>query len=109
MAKHPYDDNADDLRLEEIAGSDRDLDDDRGRRRGGKRKGFFARHKVLTAFLVLVGLLVGGVVGFAVYLNTQLGNVDTYVSKIGDDQRVPKAAPTEKAPISSEVVPTPTS
>lgn len=57
---------------------------------GGKRKKFFARHKVLTAFLALVVLLVGSVVGFAFYLNSKLSDVDTYVSKIDESSRVPK-------------------
>ncbi|WP_106849645.1 LCP family protein [Blastococcus sp. Marseille-P5729] len=89
MARGQYDDEADNLRLDEIGGTDESADD---RASDGKRKGFFARHKVLTTFLVLIGLLVGSVVGFAFYLNSKLSDVDTYVSKLDDKDRVPKAS-----------------
>ncbi|WP_153505266.1 LCP family protein [Cumulibacter manganitolerans] len=99
MAKH-HDDDEDALRLEDLAGDDSDsyrADS----APAGRRKNFFGRHKVLTAFLVLLGLLVGSVVGFAVYLNSKLSDVDTYVSKIDEKDRVPKVdVPAgQKAPI----------
>ena len=55
-----------------------------------RRRGWFGRHKVLTALIALVGVLVAGTAGFALYLNSKLSDVDTYVSKVDQAQRVPK-------------------
>ena len=40
------------------------------------KPGFLARHKALTALVGLLLVLVAGCSGFALYLNSQLGNVD---------------------------------
>ncbi|MDQ3663927.1 MAG: LCP family protein [Actinomycetota bacterium] len=53
-----------------------------------KRPGFVRRHPVLLSALVLVGVLVAGVLVFALYLNTQLGKIDRFeLGKIPDDRR----------------------
>lgn len=93
MASHDKDDFGDELAIDDLV---RESDDASDEARGAgthRRKNFFARHKVLTSFLVLIGLLVGGVAGFAFYLNSKLSNVETYVSKIDSKDRVPKADP----------------
>lgn len=110
MARHT-DDGEDSLHLEDLTGppsdSSHDSTDAHGSHDGAgsddrvprrKRPNFFARHKVLTAFLVLVGLLVGSVAGFAFYLNSRLSNVDTYVSKLEATDRVPQVTPASGPP-----------
>ena len=98
MARN-VDDGEDSLHLEDLTGpsSDPAYDSDE-HEPGRKRRNFFVRHKVLTAFLVLIGLLVGSVVGFAFYLNSRLSNIDTYVSKLEETDRVPQVTPANGPP-----------
>lgn len=88
MARHSPD-GENSLRLDDLMPERSDSASDSGSDAKPKRANFFARHKVLTAFLVLIGLLVGSVAGFAFYLNSRLSNIDTYVSKIAETDRVP--------------------
>ena len=118
-AVRKHDDDAEDsLHLEDLTSSDPSYDTDDsgvGGAVGGhssgdsgdsgeddaprrKRPNFFARHKVLTAFLILIGLLVGSVAGFAFYLNSKLSNIDTYTSKLAETDRVQQVVPAEGAP-----------
>jgi LCP family protein required for cell wall assembly len=57
------------------------------------RPGFLRRHKVVTALLALLSLLLAAVVGAAFWVNHQLGGIDRYESGLRPEQRVAK--PTE--------------
>lgn len=59
------------------------------------RHGLFARHKALTALVVLVLVLAAGCSGFALYLNSQLGNVDrvTYDKEVLPEKERPTREP----------------
>lgn len=114
MARHA--DDEDSLHLEDLTSSSSiDDPDGRGDRRSDgyrsaaaydaddepvkrQRRNFFARHKVLTAFLILIGLLVGSVAGFAFYLNSKLSNIDTYTSKLAETDRVAQVTPASGPP-----------
>ncbi|MPZ62615.1 MAG: LytR family transcriptional regulator [Propionibacteriales bacterium] len=50
----------------------------------------FRRHKAAWILLGLVAVGLAGLSGFALYLNAQLGNIDTFVSKLPDDVRATK-------------------
>ncbi|GAB3296393.1 LytR family transcriptional regulator [Epidermidibacterium keratini] len=101
MAKHNRDDD-DSLSFDEIAGpaaDDSSVSDEVAGSTPAKRRGFFARHKVFTVFLVLIGLIVGSVVGFGLYLNGKLSDVATYTSSLKDEERVEKyTAPNATGP-----------
>ncbi|PRZ44003.1 LytR family transcriptional attenuator [Antricoccus suffuscus] len=77
----------DDLTLDDIG---EEAPEDAAAAGAPKKKGFVRRHKVLTGFLTLVVLLVGSVVGFGLYLNGKLSNIDTYTSQIDPSNRVPR-------------------
>lgn len=69
------------------------------------RRGFVRRHKLITTFFVLITLSLASVVGAAFYLNSKLGNIATYTSKLSEPDRVPKYIPKAASSTSTEVAP----
>ena len=59
------------------------------------KPGLLARHKALTALVALVLVLAAGCSGFALYLNSQLGNVDrvTYDKQVLPEKERPTRKP----------------
>ena len=62
-----------------------------GRRRAEPQRGWFARHRALVALLMLGSLLLTACGGWAVYLRTQIDNVDRVSIDVDEDVRPPKA------------------
>lgn len=54
------------------------------------RPGFLRRHKVIAILVALVLLLVGAVVAFGFYLNSQFGNFSYFESTLDAEQRAPE-------------------
>lgn len=65
--------------------------DDSGRRRAEKKRGLVRRHPVVTSLLLLFTLIVVGVGGFLLYLNSLIGDVAQVPAVLRDeDDRPPK-------------------
>jgi LCP family protein required for cell wall assembly len=63
-------------------------------RKAEKKRGFLRRHKALTVLLVALGLIGALVLGFAVYVNREIGHIPRVALKIPEANR--PAAPTGK-------------
>lgn len=92
MSDNSWTDPSDDLTLDEIGET---TAEESASITPIKKRGFFRRHKVLTGFFTLVVLLVGSVVGFGLYFNSKLSNIDTYTSQLDPSDRVPRVETTE--------------